>query len=264
MLLRIAPDCDKYLATDFSQKAISRLEQITQGRLPQVSLSQREGVNFEGIGADEFDTVVINSVAQYFPSIEYLTEVLEGATRAVAPGGRIFVGDNRSLPLLEAFHPAIQLYQSPDSLSREQLYQRAQKRVGQDEELVIDPGFFHALQQRIAKISRVEVQVKRGRHHNEMSEFRYDVVLHIGEESAASGDCTWLDWQKHKLSLEALRRNLRETGPELLGITGVPNARVAAAVDTSRLLARHEGPNTVGELKSAVQEMSVRDAAAPA
>ena len=263
LLLRIAADCEKYLATDFSEKAISRLEKITQGRLPQVSLAQREGDNFEGIGSDEFDTVIINSVAQYFPSIEYLTDVLEGAARAVAPGGRIFIGDNRSLPLLEAFHTSVVLYQSPDSLSREQLYQRAQKRVSQDEELVIDPGFFHALQQRVPKISRVEVQVKRGRHHNEMSEFRYDVVLHIGEQAAVNGDCTWMDWQKHKLSVEELRRRLGEVDAGMLGITGVPNARVAAAVDTYRLLAAHEGPNTVGEMKFAVEEMSVREAVEP-
>ncbi len=263
LLLQIAPKCEKYLATDFSQKAISRLEQITQGRLPQVSLSQREGNNFEGIGAGEFDTVVINSVAQYFPSIEYLIEVLEGAANAVAPGGRIFVGDNRSLPLLEAFHTSVVLYQSPDSLSREQLYQRVQKRVGQDEELVIDPGFFHALAQRVPKISRVEVQVKRGHYHNEMSEFRYDVVLHVQDGAPASGGCDWLDWQKQKLSVEDLRRRLHQAGPETMGVTGVPNARVAAAVDTYRLLAAHEGPNTVGELKSAVEAMSVRGAVEP-
>ena len=262
LLLRIAADCEKYLATDFSQKAVSRLEKITQGRLPQVSLAQREGDNFDGIGSDEFDTVIINSVAQYFPSIEYLTDVLEGAARAVAPGGRIFIGDNRSLPLLEAFHTAVVLYQSPDSLPREQLYQRVQKRVSQDEELVIDPGFFHALQQRVSKISRVEVQVKRGRHHNEMSEFRYDVVLHIGEEAVANPDCTWLDWQKQKLSVEELRRRLGQASTEMMGVTGVPNARVAAAVDIYKLLAAHEGPNAAGELKSAA-EMSVQGALEP-
>ncbi|HZP18128.1 MAG TPA: condensation domain-containing protein, partial [Terriglobales bacterium] len=179
------------------------------------------------------------------------------------PGGRIFIGDNRSLPLLEAFHTAVQLYQAPDSLSREQLYQRVQKRMSQDEELVIDPGFFHALKHRIPQISRAEMQVKRARHRNEMSEFRYDAVLQVGEDHAAPVDCTWLNWQKERLSLTDLRRRLSEENPEVLAVTRVPNAKVAAAVDALHLLRNSDGPATVAELKPAVQQMSVRNAVEP-
>jgi amino acid adenylation domain-containing protein len=263
LLLRIAPECESYVATDFSHKAISRLKRIAQEqRLSQVTLSHRAGDNFEGIAGDSVDTVVINSVAQYFPSIEYLVKVLEGAVESVAPGGQIFVGDNRSLPLLEAFHTSVVLYQSPDSLSREQFAQRVQKRVSQDEELVIDPGFFHGLKQRIPKISRVEVQVKRGYYRNEMSEFRYDVVLHIGESATMQPICVWLDWQREQLSLPALRQRLSEGNPEILAIAGVPNARVAAAVEALRVVHERECPATVGELKASV-EASVRNAIEP-
>ena len=46
-----------------------------------------------------FDTVIINSVVQYFPSLEYLTKVLDGAIKATKPGGAIFVGDSaKSVP----------------------------------------------------------------------------------------------------------------------------------------------------------------------
>jgi len=57
--------------------------------------------------------VILN--LQYFPSLDYLLCVLEGAVRAVAPGGFIFIGDVRSLPLLSAFHASVQLYQAPNS-----------------------------------------------------------------------------------------------------------------------------------------------------
>jgi len=259
LLLPIAPDCKQYTATDFSQKAITRLQRIIEEReLKQVSLLQRGGDNFEGIAPNSFDTVVINSVAQYFPSIDYLAKVLEGAVQSVAPGGSIFIGDNRSLPLLEAFHTSVVLFQSPDSLSPEHFLQRVQKRVSQDEELVIDPGFFHALKKRISKISGVEVEIKRGRQRNEMSEFRYEVVLRVGQNSAVQPACEWLDWQKEQLTVAALLRRLNESRPEMLAVTGVPNARVALAVETWQLAHQQDSPQTVGELKSVAEAVSRR------
>ena len=264
LLLRLAPGCEKYVGTDFSKKVIARLEKITRERgLGPVSLLQRMADDFSGIAPGEFDTVVINSVAQYFPSIEYLLTVLEGAVKVVAPGGRIFIGDNRSLPLLEAFHTSVQLYQSSDSLAASQLLQRIQRRVSQDEELVIDPGFFHAFRSQHADIGRVEIQVKRGRFRNEMSEFRYDAVLHIAQEDPAAIDCHWTNWEHDKLSVAALRKTLQYCTQQIFGITGIPNARLAAAVDAWKLLRRQEVPKTVGELKSVVESMSVRDAIEP-
>jgi amino acid adenylation domain-containing protein/FkbH-like protein len=257
LLLRIAPDCSKYFATDFSHKAVSRLERIArERRLSQVSLSAREGDDFAGIEPNSFDTVVVNSVIQYFPSIDYFMRVLQGAIEAVAPGGRIFIGDVRSLPLLEAFHAAVQLQQSPDSLSIEQFSQRIRQRVAQDEELVIDPGLFHALKQREAKIGRVEIQVKRGRHRNEMTQFRYDAVLHIRPEARSAVDCAWVDWQKQHLTLPLLRQILQETTPDLLGISGVPNARVTEEINALRLINWADRPANVEQLRKAIAQES--------
>jgi len=72
--------------------------------------------------------VILNPL-QYFPSLDYLLRVLEGAVRAVAPGGFIFIGDVRSLPLLSAFHASVQLYQADPTLDRLQLQQRVQMEI---------------------------------------------------------------------------------------------------------------------------------------
>ena len=53
--------------------------------------------DFSGFGAAMFDTVVMNSVVELFPSSEYLTEVIGKALDVVKPGGVIFVGDVRNL-----------------------------------------------------------------------------------------------------------------------------------------------------------------------
>ena len=45
------------------------------------------------------------------------------------------------------------------------------------DELVLDPAFFHALGQADPRLGRVAVLLKRGRVHNELTKFRYDVLL---------------------------------------------------------------------------------------
>jgi SAM-dependent methyltransferase len=139
--------------------------------------------DFEGVEAEAFDAVILNSVVQYFPSIGYLVRVLEGAVKALAPGGFIFIGDVRSLPLLQAFHASVQLYQAEPSLTCEQLRQRVQMQMFQETELVIDPTFFTALKQRFPQISDVQIQLMRGRHHNELTQFRYNAILYIDAET---------------------------------------------------------------------------------
>ena len=111
---RLAPRCEAYCGTDFSRHALIYVAAVDERAAgpPRVVLLLRAADDFSGIEPASFDTVIINSVVQYFSSIEYLVKVLEGAARVVAPGGRILVGDVRSLPLLEAFHTSVALSQA--------------------------------------------------------------------------------------------------------------------------------------------------------
>jgi len=109
LLLRIAPHAAQYWGTDFSSQVLSTLQQhVTRLGLSQVSLLQRSAENFSGIEGQSFDAIIINSVVQCFPSIDYLIQVLEQAMRVLAPGGFIYIGDVRCLPLLEAFQSAVE------------------------------------------------------------------------------------------------------------------------------------------------------------
>ena len=66
----------------FSAAAIDSLQQRLAGRLPQVRLSRRMADDFSGLEPGSFDLVVLNSVIQYFPDVDYLRRVLQGAVRA--------------------------------------------------------------------------------------------------------------------------------------------------------------------------------------
>ncbi|HZB45820.1 MAG TPA: AMP-binding protein, partial [Pyrinomonadaceae bacterium] len=208
LLFRIAPHCAAYRATDFSPEALAyvrRQMSALEAPLPQVTLARAAADDFAGVEPHTFDAVVLNSVVQYFPDTEYLLRVLGGAAQAVRPGGSIFVGDVRSFPLLRAFHASVETHRAPSSLDAARLRSRVGEQVEQEEELTIDPSFFHALRRRLPSITGVDIQLKRGRHDNELTRFRYDVVLGVGGHRAEAIEPRWLDWRREGLSLDGVR-----------------------------------------------------------
>jgi hypothetical protein len=50
--------------------------------------------------------------------------------------------------------------------------------------MVIDPAFFQALSAQVADLGEVEIKLKEGRYENELTRFRYDVVLRKTARSA--------------------------------------------------------------------------------
>jgi amino acid adenylation domain-containing protein/non-ribosomal peptide synthase protein (TIGR01720 family) len=229
LLLRLAEVCNKYVGTDLSQVGLHRIqEQLKRAnlQLTHLALSQRKADDFDGLEPKGFDLVLLNSVVQYFPSINYLLRVLERAVNAVDDGGVIFIGDVRSLHLLDLLHTSIQMLKPSSTLTRVQFLEWLKKRVEQEGELIIDPAFFTALKQRLPRISYFEVMPKRGSLHNELTCFRYDVALHVGKSVPAVTGIDWLDWREQNLTLQSLKRHIIESAPELIGLKDVPNARL--------------------------------------
>jgi acyl carrier protein len=99
------------------------------------------------------------------------------------------------------------------------------------------------------------VRPKRGHFHNELTRFRYQVLIHVGGETEPAADAMpWLDWDAEGLTLDALRRRLAEERPHALGLASVPNARLSAEVKTLELLSDEENNYTVGELRRILDE----------
>jgi SAM-dependent methyltransferase/acyl carrier protein len=258
LLARLAPECEAYVGTDFSARALDHVRKLMNARndLAHVELSQRTADDFAGIEAGSFDTVIINSVTQYLPSIEYLKAVLDGAVTALCPGGRIFVGDVRSLPLLRAFHASVHCHRADAETKKTRLGQLVQNDMDLESELVIDPEFFVALKQDNARISDVEVFLKHGHNQNELTRFRYDAFVHVEAGQKSAPPEVWLDWQKERLSVAVLQERLAAS-PAALGVRGAPNARLEEAARALAWLASEDDPQTVGGFKEAL-------AAAPA
>ncbi len=217
VLHAVAPKCRRYWGTDFSTVALNRLR--ASARYPgDIQLHACAADQLDRLPDQLFDVVLLNSVVQYFPDAEYLARVIEGALGRLAPGGAVLIGDVRSLPLLEAFHTSVERYRAEPSESDDTLRTRVRRRVAEEEELVIDPRFFEALRNHIRGIADVRVRPKRGRFDNELTRFRYDVVLTAGA-AVPQATCSWQEWT----SMEALRGQL---GSDVLAVRDVPNARV--------------------------------------
>ncbi|MCC5645814.1 amino acid adenylation domain-containing protein [Nostoc sp. CHAB 5824] len=254
LLFKIASHCQHYLGTDFSPEALQYIEQhLKQQSLnDKVTLKISAANQFDGIETNAYDLVIINSVIQYFPSLDYFLQVLEGAIKAVTTQGSIFIGDVRNLQLLEAFHTAVEFYRASDELSIKDLRQQIKKSIDTEGELLIDPDFFIALKQRFPRISQVQIQLQRGYAQTEMSRFRYDVILHLDQTNTSVTEPQCLDWPGQQLNLETIERILTTQQPDLLRINNIPNARLTSEMVLLEEIAQLDG--IVSDLKAAVAQ----------
>nr|VFJ72082.1 MAG: amino acid adenylation domain-containing protein [Candidatus Kentron sp. FW] len=256
LVFGITPHCEHYTATDFSPNALSYVERHrkTWEFGQRLTLLQRAADDFDGIEEGFYDGIILNSVIQYFPSIDYLLTVLTGAVTALAPGGFIFIGDVLNLQLLEELHASVQFHQADNSVSMAELKQRVRRAMRKEEELLIDPDFFIALKRHLPQITHVQIQLKTGHAHNEMTRFRYDVTLHIGGgapvDKAIDGQFRRLDWQGEKFTLAKAREILAGDQPELIAFENIPNARLMMEKKILERLNYPEG--SVGKLRASI------------
>ncbi|WP_349345279.1 amino acid adenylation domain-containing protein [Streptomyces rapamycinicus] len=230
LLRRLAPRCDSYWATDFSSAVIDVLrDQIDRDPdlAARVELSSQPADVFTGLPAGHFDSVIINSVIQYFPGIDYLVSVISGAMRLLTPGGSLFLGDVRNLRLLRCFAMAAGLGRFGGELSGTDLRKAIEQTISLERELLIDPAFFSALQATVPDIAAVDIRIKRGKSRNELTRYRYDVVLHKAPIAAVRADdsaptATW-GTDVHRTEEVAALLSRRH---DRLWVRDLPNARL--------------------------------------
>ena len=246
ILFPLAPQCEEYIGTDFSSASVETVGRIAAGRgLRQVRLLQREANDFSDLPTRRYDRVIINSVVQYFSSMDYLLAVLRGAVAAAAQGGVVFVGDVRSLPLLPAYHASVQFFRAADSVTRDELTSRFRRAIEQEEELVVDPDFFHALPRLLPEITRVETRPRANDACNELTKFRYDVFLRIGGASGSSDSSTIPERRMATNVAAALAQDLRVLawleGEGAAGTAGEMRTLLLRSGNTSAPICRPEG-----------------------
>nr|AGS49542.1 long-chain-fatty-acid--CoA ligase [uncultured bacterium esnapd8] len=248
LLARIAGDVEAYWATDFSQPVIERLDRqvVEAGWGERVRLLCRRADDLNGI-PQIFDTVVLNSVVQYFPNERYLEQVLDGAWAMLEPGGRLVLGDIRRARSLRAFQVAVQRAKH-GAIPPAQLRSAVEQALLLEKELVVDPEWFHRWAER-AGAAGIDIRLKDGAFQNELTRHRYEVVVHKPGVADADRPCTVdavprLQWDG---DLDGLAGRVRLLNGSAIRIAGIPNARVTQEVAAARDLGleESEAPTTM-------------------
>jgi len=272
-LFPIIPHCRSFLGTDIAARGldyIGRQLQQLEGKesVAKVELLQRPADNFDGIAEGDLDLVILNSVVQYFPSADYLLKVLTGAAGRIKPGGHIFIGDVRHHSLLKAFHASVEFSKADDETRKRTILRRVINRMSMEQELLVQPDFFYALKDRVRGVKQVEVLIKYGRYTNELSKFRYDVILHIGNKD--EGDEKYpmtlpgkiLAWGNETRNLTQLRQQLMKMAkePDLVVVTGIPNQRISTDIHVLNWLKTSGQPDSVGEYRQVLAQGKLKEA----
>ncbi len=263
LLSQLAPDCVEYWGTDFAAPTIESLQAAvaSQPWADRVRLRVQPADVADGLPPGHFDVVVLNSVVQYFPSAGYLLDVLAVAMRLLAPGGALFIGDVRNLSLLRAFTTGVLCADTTGGEDTAALVrERVRREMLAEQELLLAPEFFAALPRHLPDIAAVEVQLKRMDAVNELSGYRYEVVLRKAPapvRSVAHLPCE--PWQRFG-SLARLGEYLQSQHLPELRVIGVPHGGIWPEVALAQALAQAGDRVRVSELRA---DISAPDAVLP-
>ncbi|MDR7132712.1 amino acid adenylation domain-containing protein [Algoriphagus sp. 4150] len=165
---------EKYTGLDLSQSIIER----HQANFKQFNFN----VEFYHLRADEidqldpdvlYDTIIMNSVSQYFPSIGYFENVITKAIEKLSSGGSIFLGDIRNYDL----HRAL-IEERLDYRKQAWTPSMIDEIVSKENEFLVSPQYFLQLRDEFENLDIHVVEREEG-YDNELSRYRYDVVISL-------------------------------------------------------------------------------------
>ncbi|MFI6044203.1 amino acid adenylation domain-containing protein [Nocardia sp. NPDC051321] len=237
LLAHLVPHVDEYWGTDFSATVIDRLRrQVAEaGLADRIQLRCLAADDVSGLPAGSFDTIVLNSVVQYFPDAGYLDRTLSAAMGLLAPGGRVIVGDVRNARTLRLLHTAVHRARYPGA-TEATVRAAVEHAVFLEKELVLDPEWFTRWAAD-GKAAGVDIQLKSGAAQNELTQHRYEVVLHKAPAAPVSlGDLPVLTWGEQVRELADVEAFCRNGAARATRIAAIPNARLTgSAVDPQEL-----------------------------
>ena len=221
---QLANKIKKYIGTDFSKSSINQIQQQIDKSLNNYCPTQLHvcAAHEVALKADDIiDTVILNSIIQYFPGEEYLTDVIKKSIALLKNNGRIIIGDVRDNRMLALFKLRLQLKKLQQPASIEELKWLIEQEVLKEEELCLSPDYFYQLKTFFPEISHVEIRWKEGLHLNELTLYRFNVIIYVGINAPVIAP-NWINWEDIE-NKESVFPKLKQG--ELVAIKNVPNPR---------------------------------------
>lgn len=223
-MFRLAPQVKSYLGVDLSAAVIDRNRErcIAQG-IDNITLECLQADKIDSLGKDRFDMVILNSVIQAFSGLNYLRKVLSKVIEVLKGEGVIFVGDIPDLELKEAFLNELKRHK--------QRHPEDRTRLDLSDELFVHRAFFDSLRFDYPEVAEVKVSEKIGSLRNELTDYRFDVIIKINKAGSVPTEGERCKYQFDRRSLGRVSKNYSRVAvrPDQLsnimftsGSTGMP------------------------------------------
>jgi amino acid adenylation domain-containing protein len=261
-LREFAPRVERYTGIDVSAAALANAAASLGSSLPAHVTLIHGDANFLQSARGTTDTVILNSVIQYFPGTQYLERVLREAARVVGSSGAVFVGDVRDVALLEAFHATVQLKRAPALMPGRDIAAVLARQCAAESELCVSPDFFRQFAAHLDTLGEPRLEIKRGHAENELSCFRFDAVLLGRERADRVRPATALQWDDiaapgAAIGVRAAMATLEAVlsgHPDGVTVSGIRNQRLVRPLKLVQLLREADAKTTAWDLEKALWE----------
>ncbi|MBC7874935.1 MAG: AMP-binding protein, partial [Ferruginibacter sp.] len=263
---RLAGKLKKYIGSDLSASSINQItRQISRGlrdygdtelfTAPAHEVMLQEG--------EQVDTILLNSMVQYFPGEDYMSAVMEKSMSQIKEKGRIIIGDVRDNRLLELFKGRLRIQKLQDSVTVKEFKWGLEQDLIKEEELCFSPSYFYNLKDLYPRITHVDIQWKQGSFINELTLYRYTVVIYVGIEKdpVVPGWQSWIEFADKNNNFSGNNGDQQHTNssflgeerlPDMVAIKDVPNPRLWRERLLQQAL-QNRSLRTVGDLMHALE-----------
>ncbi|KAH7325581.1 hypothetical protein B0I35DRAFT_474343 [Stachybotrys elegans] len=275
MLFNLAKGLNYYIGLEPSRNAVDFINQTTRSIRSlhnKVTMFEASAADITRLGDRLFASrVVVNSVAQYFPSEDYLFRAIQDLLQVPGPGEKtMFFGDIRSHPLHREFLVRRALHITGDNPELQQLRRIVDDLESAESELLIDPGFFTSLPDRLPNlVSHVEVLPKQMHATNELSSYRYDAVIYargnVEEQRQQVKDVDdeeWIDFKEQQLDRQSLVELVSRPTEStvVLAVCNIPCGKILLERHIVDILDRdepeaHTGQDWLAEARQATERL---------
>ena len=222
-----------------STRSTTRLDDHPELR-DRVYLSLAPRSDLSGLPFGHFDTVVLNSVVQYFPDQDYLTDVLDRVSRLP-----LLAGPCTWVTCATWTHSrtcnASALDRARPSARLHEVCSTAELGTLDERELCLSPAYFREVAEHHPLIAGVDIRLKEDAENipRELAAHRYEVVLRVTGGTPVETPTIVREprWDEDLGTLDSLDRLLREDMAGALIVRGAPNPLLARAEALDTLVA---------------------------
>uniref|UniRef100_UPI00227BB2C7 class I SAM-dependent methyltransferase n=1 Tax=Sinomicrobium oceani TaxID=1150368 RepID=UPI00227BB2C7 len=183
LMYPLLKDIKRYVGLDISNQVVDRHKKLLEDQNYNVELYHLRADQIDQLPKKErYDTIIVNSVCQYFPSIQYFDDMLDKVIPKLSDNGHIFLGDIRNYALHKELIKE-KLEYNGESYAQQDIDRAALR----ENELLIAPNYFVELKNRYKNI-KIRILERNGGYTNELSKYRYDVVISVPDPKKVQKD----------------------------------------------------------------------------